>query len=184
METSWQYSVRDQGSIMALFMSSLSSLFICFCTIKYYYVMRVQVSSSSQTEQTVLLDRLPRFDNISCLYHNEVYRQALSWILKCWRVVVHSCYYLYSQCYLFIFWLLSHWNGRGSGPLLAISAVHFASTWWMGKKHSKQLIFFSYFKQCISTSTEWILYLNVVGLSLSGKDSGLNSSACTQVYPS
>ena len=32
-----------------------------------------------------------------------------------------------------------------------------------------------------TTSTEWILYLSVVGFSLSGKDLSSNPSACTQV---
>jgi len=36
-------------------------------------------------------------------------------------------------------------------------------------------------KQYISTSTEWILYSNDVGLYLSGKDSASNPSETTQV---
>ena len=51
------------------------------------------------------------------------------------------------------------------------------------QKVFKTLIFFifSYFKQYRSSSMELILYLNVMGLSLSGKDAGSNPSACTQV---
>jgi len=49
--------------------------------------------------------------------------------------------------------------------------------------HADQFfLFLIYFKQCRSTLIEWILYFNVVGLSLCEKDSGFDHSACIRVY--
>ena len=62
-------------------------------------------------------------------------------------------------------------------------AVHFVPTWWMGKKYSKYMIlYFSYLKLCRSTTTEWILHSDVIGLYLSGKNSASTPSGMTQVF--
>ena len=47
-----------------------------------------------------------------------------------------------------------------------LSAVHFVPLdGWAKTIQNTWFFIFSYFKQCRSISTEWILYLNVVGLS-------------------
>ena len=61
-----------------------------------------------------------------------------------------------------------------------LSASHFLPLDGWAKKYSKYLIFDLYIYR--STSTEWILYLNVGGLYLSWKDSGSNLFGRTQVY--
>ena len=65
---------------------------------------------------------------------------------------------------------------------MLLPAVRFVLTWCMTRKLQKTwFLVFSYFKLCRSTSTEWILYLNVVALSLSGNDSYSNPFKSNQV---
>ena len=59
---------------------------------------------------------------------------------------------------------------------MLFSAVHFAPI------QNTYFFVFSYLKYCRSTSTKCIVYSDVGGLYLSGKDSGLNLSEMTQVY--